>query len=275
MIRKLISLLFFVFISSFGNANIILDSVIYKNLNSCLILYGDSTFCFKYTGVDIFRLQCFGDDTVSYGKYLQYKNRALYLYSHPFIMPFQLNVIALEEKIESHDSITIILSSPFKEQCKEYPKSLKNAYFYLVELFYADTIKEEILSYRKSFFNDTILIPNFSKKLISKISITIYPYKSIGLGQPYYKYLSTNYFPKDYRSNYFSLHIPQFSACYMYYERFYNKEVEIIDKCTIAIDKKTLLSKCKGKKFKNKWKYIIFKCNNPYGTDRWGEVIED
>ena len=264
MMRSLFILLNFTFIYNICIAQIFKDSIVYKNHNSCLILYNDSTFILKNTGFDIARIQGFGDDTISYGKYLRYKNKSLYLYSNPSIMSSQLNVIAIEEKIEIQDSITIILSSPFKEQRKPHLSTLKDAFFYIIDLSFVDTTKKEKLSYKICSFNDTILIPNFSKKLVSKISIMIYPYKSIGLGQPYYKYLYADYSPKDCKSNYFSLFIPQFSACYIYYERFYDKEIEIVDKCTIAIDKRVFLSKCKGRKFNNEWKFIVFKRRNPY-----------
>jgi hypothetical protein len=61
----------------------------------------------------------------------------------------------------------------------------------------------------------------------------------------------------------------------MYYGRFYDREVEILDKCTIAIDKQTLLSRCKGKRFNKDWKFIIFERKNPYGTDKWGNLIDE
>ena len=275
MIKRLVVLLNFVLISTFCIAQVNRDSVLYKNLNSCLILYNDSTFIFKNTGFDIAPIHGFGDDTISYGKYIQYKNKSLYLYSDPYIMSSQLNITVQEEKIKQQDSITIILSSPYGGQCKNYLSILKDAYFYLIDLSYTDIATGKESNYKKCFFNDTIIIPDFSKKLIAKISIMIYPYKSIGLGTPYYKYLSANYTPKNNKSNYFSLYISQFTASYIYYERFYAKEIEIIDNCTIAIDKKTLLSKCMGEKFNDEWDFIIFKRKNPYGTDEIGNITED
>lgn len=275
MIKRLVVLLNIVFISTFCVAQVKRDSVLYKNLSSCLILYNDSTFFFKNTGFDIARVQGFGDDTISYGKYIQYKNKSLYLYSDPYIMSSQLSITVQEEKIKQQDSITIILSSPFGRQCKNYVSLLKDAYFYLIDLSYTDIETGKESNYKNCFFKDTIIIPDFSEKLITKISIMVYPYKSIGLGTPYYKYLSANYSPKNYKSNYFSFYISQFTACYIYYERFYAKEIEIIDNCTIAIDKKTLLSKCTGKIFNDEWNFIIFKRKNPYGKDEMGNIIED
>ena len=266
MIKKLFFLANIVLICCFCKAQI--DSVVYENLSSKLILYTDSTFVVKNKGWDIARLKGIGDDTITYGKYVKYKNKSLYLYSHPDIMSSQLDVISNFEAKNNRDStLTIILSSPFSEQRKEYPELLKEAYFYAVDILFAEE-KENTQMFPTVFLNDTIVIKNLPKKPIEKIFIRIYPYHSIGMRSAYYSYLSIDYSLEDIHSNFLSLHVPKFSAYYIYYARFDNQEVEILDNCTLTIDKQILLSKCKGKKFNKEWKFIVYKRRNPYETDQ-------
>lgn len=249
------------------------DSVVYENLDSKLILYPDSTFVLENTGVDIFRVQGFGDNIITYGKYVKYKNKSFYLYSHPEIMSSQLDVIANFEAKDNDSILTIILSSPLSKQKEEY-SILEKSYFYTVSFSYVED-KENLQTLPLIFFSDTILIKNFPNKPIEKIGIRIYPYQPMVLRSPFYDYLSLTYSLKDIHSNYLSLYVPKLTACYMYYKRFYGQEIEILDSCTVSIDKNTLLSKCKGKKFNKEWQFIIFQRKNPYGTDKWGNIEDD
>lgn len=242
------------------------DSIVYENLSSKLILYTDSTFVFKNKGVDIARIQDIGDDTITYGKYVRYENKSLYLYSHPEIMSPQLDVIANFEERSNQDSIlTIILSSPFSKQKRKHPELLEKAYFYLVDILHAGAKKSQFFS--QISFSDTILIKHLPEETIEKISINIYPYQSIGLHPPHYSHLSLNYTLRDIHSNYVSLYVPKFTAYYMYYHRFYGKEVKIMDTCTISIEKSSILSRCKGKKFDKEWQFILYQLKNPYKID--------
>jgi hypothetical protein len=252
-----------------------IDSIVYENFSSKLILCSDSTFVFKNKGTDITKIQGIGDDIITYGKYVKYKNKSLYLYSHPEIMPYQLDVIATFEGKSNQDStLTVILSSPFSEQRKKHFELLEKAYFYTINILYTGE-NEKLQRFPLIFFNDTIFIESFPEKGVEKISIGIYPYQSIWTSLPFYSYLSLNYYLKDIHSNYLSLYVPEFTAYYMYYDRFYGKEVKIMDDCTISIEKNSILSKCKGKKFDKEWQFILFQLNNPYRVDKWGNLIED
>jgi hypothetical protein len=191
-------------------------------------------------------------------------------------MSSQLDVIAIFETKSNHDStLTIILSSPFSEQRKEDPELLEKAFFYTVTILFAGEKEYNMQAIPLFSFSDTILIKNLPPKPIEKIFIRIYPYQSIEIYSSYYPYLSVNYSLKGIHSNYLSLYVPKFSAYYIYYARFYKKEIEVMDNCTLIVDKRHGLSKCKGKKFNKKWQLFLFQIKNPYGTDEWGNKIEE
>lgn len=271
----LILICIFFYYSSLAQTDYYKDSIVYENMGSKLILYNDDTFVFKNKGVDIWKIQGIGDDTISYGKYVQYKNESLFLYSHPDIKRSHMEIGVKEEMIKETDSIvTIIMSSPFSKQKQLYPHLLKDAYFYLVEMSFVENKGNMAHKFSQIFFTDTILMKNNHGCALKEVSIRIYPYKSFSPGTPYYSYLSLNYTLKSESSNLLRIYIPKFTAYYINYDRFYGKEVEIIDSCTLGIDKKFLLSKCQGKSFNEYWEFIIHQLRNPYEFDEWGNEIE-
>ena len=251
------------------------DSIIYRNLNSSLTIYSDSTFVLKREFEDMRPIYGIGDDTISYGKFKKYKNKALYLYTSPDITSSDLDIFAKEERQDKQQdsTITLILSSPYSVQKQKHFDLLKNAYFYLIDFEYADSLTQKSYSYSQIFLSDTIILRNYNGRPVKKIYITIYPYMNFGLLEPEKNYLSAIYTVQDIYANYFLLDIPKFTAAYMSYYCFYATEVELINRCSICIDKKTLMDRenCKCKKWAKKWNWIIHNIHhNPYEKkDDW------
>jgi hypothetical protein len=250
------------------------DSTIYENLGYRLILYSDSDFIFKWKGTDIARIQGIGDDTMSYGKYVKYKNKAFYLYSSPDLMSNDLKVMGTETFTPNmKDTITITISSPYNTRLLY--KEMSCSYLYIVRIRYkTDNItclNDIILSSPVSSFSNIIKIENRKQLPIESIIIQIYPYLSpysIGLYKdPVVYNLYAEYQVQAISANCFDIYLPQLTPYYCFHERFDAKEFEILNDCTIRVNKRMMLIKndCKSKwRVPRRFMRIREKTTNPY-----------
>jgi hypothetical protein len=229
------------------------DSTIYENNGYQLILYSDSDFIYKWKGADIARIQGIGDDTVSYGKYVKYKNKAFYLYSSPDLMSNHLKVMGTDTFIHNmKDTITITISSPYNTRLLY--KKMSCSYLYIVRMRYKQDkitcLSDIVLSSSICSFSNIIKIENREQLPIESIIIQIYPYLSpysIGLKPPVVYYLYAEYQVQAISANCFDIYLPQLTPYYCFHERFDAKEFEILNDCTIRVNKQMLLFKCKTK----------------------------
>jgi hypothetical protein len=254
------------------------DSTIYENSGYKLILYEDSSFVYKWKGSDIARIRGVGDDTVSWGKYVKYKNKAFYLYSSPELMSNELNVIGTESFMNSmKDSIIIILSSPFTEQSRLFPKKKINYYLYVIRLRYKieniKSLNDIVLTPPISSFSDTIKIGNINYHQIESIILQIYPYippYSLGIYREPVSSLYAEYYIQNTSSNCFNLHLPKLTTYYCFYDRFDAMELKRIDACTLLINNRMFLVKenCNPKWYIHKrFMRIGKKITNPYTNE--------
>lgn len=205
------------------------DSLVFVNSLHSIIFYDNNSFLIKRNWQDINPLLYCGDEILSFGTYVKKKNK-YYLFSDSSIMSDKLNIIPLCEIEKENLDFTIVLNSPYFDFIKQNPK-YEQSYFFLIKITEKTQNLEKEEVYPTIFFNDTIVLKNYSKKEISKINIEIYPLDKLRI--PWYKFLSLEYKLSKKGLNYISINIPQFSLNYIYYKRFEDLPIVQLNKNTI------------------------------------------
>lgn len=266
--------------------------IVYENMEASIILNHDGTFVYIVNHCDI--CPSFGEsDTVSYGRYVKRK-KSYYLFSSPEIWGAKMETFADEKMIETSDSLTIELFSPFEMETLNNP-NLRTTVFYQIEIYYdADSVRKLIgnqdsvlLSRFKIYFDDlnshrchslpqtiwynklTIYKPaNFP---VSHIEIKIYPTVNYRVNR---FFLWSMYSLKNPYSNHLQIHIPHFTYQYFCYEYFHYKEVEIISSKVVGMDGCLFWESDSFKKLKTShrkrhvnWRYRLWEINHPYEED--------
>lgn len=268
------------------------EKVTYEYNGIAISLFPDSTFIYEVAHCDICPSR--GEsDVVSFGRYVKYKDKAYYLFSSPQITKLELDVHAQENKININDSLKIELISPF-EKNRGNNIFERKAVFYQVTVFY--TINSNIFSHNIPDSNDLIFardyLPRFDDSIVAynpsytfwqnKFTIPIYKdFTMTGFKIKIYPadydrasrhFLWFNYLIKEEQSNYIQIEIPQFTYDYFCYESFYYKELKIINKNMVALDKIILRKKDANKKQRRKtvinWQYNAHNVEDPYKEEK-------
>jgi hypothetical protein len=205
------------------------DSLVFVNSLHSIIFYDNNSFLIKRNWRDINPLLYCGDEILSFGTYVKKWNN-YYLFSDSSIMSDKLNIIPLCEIEKENLDFTIILNSPYFDFIKQNPK-FAQSYFSLIKITEKTQNFENEVVYPTIFFNDTIVLKNYSKKEISKIRIEIYPLDNLRI--PWYNFLSLEYTLSKKGLNYISIYIPQFSLNYIYYKRYEDLPIIQLNKNTI------------------------------------------
>ena len=217
------------------------DSVIFQNMGERLILYKDGRFVELQNDCDIYRTRGLGDDTISYGKYVIYKNE-IYLYSDSALYS-QTLPINVEQCATNDDNYTIVVSSPYTEAKRKYGYYLKDTYFYSVEVTELDTVSETTVLNRFFTYSDTISMPKTTGFVMKKFFVRIHPAKPAFYtrGGDYFSYLCFSHTNLIKGSDLFFVSCPKHTPMYNRYVRYNGFILEIIAKDVLVYDRSSFL----------------------------------
>lgn len=274
--KKIIMLSMWVLLTSQGMAQLIdLDSVVFQNIGETLILYKDGRFVELENGSDICRIHGFGDDTISYGKYVIHKNE-IYLYSDSSLYYEELP-ITVEQQASNSDNYTIIVSSPYIEQ-KKYHECLQDNYFYSFEATEMDTISGMTVINRTFTYSDTISLPKTPGYVMKEFIVRIHPVKQpfFTRGRDYFSYLFFSYINSHPSSDLFYVVCPKHTPMYNKYIRYNGFLLEIISKDVLVYDRSSFFENknCKSPShvsYRKIKKHLTKSKLNPYEDLDWYE----
>lgn len=218
---------------------LIQDSIIYQNDSRTFIFYKNGCFTELQKNSDIYKNIGFGDDTITYGKYVIYKSD-IYLYSDTMLY-FKKLPIMVQELSDKKEIYTIVISSPYIYKKKRYD-CLRDSYFYLIEITETDTISSMTINKKIFSFSDTILIPKNTGCFLEKFLIKVYFCKQ-GFFTQYSGFFTFLYFShknNNYENNVFFVFCPNFTPMYNYYARYNGISLKIISKKVLIFDRSSI-----------------------------------
>lgn len=196
----------------------------YENGSHTLEFYEDGTFIYKLHPIDILPFSGWqSEDIISFGTFTSTEDK--YIISTPKEIKYaNLGMNLLQDTlIDSLESITIILNSPFEREKENHKgnSAYSKAYFYMVDAVYRiDNQRKDTVC--GPFFSNTITIP-CEKTFLESIYVKIYPFKHSNRLTPQFANLETQYRLSNFRSNFFVFEIPKFDTMYLYWLRFENQ----------------------------------------------------
>ena len=206
----------------------------FRFLNNIITFCNDGTFLETRLGADILTLKNIGDDTISYGKYLYYNNSYI-LYTSP---QWRYSTIELGkvDEVDNTDSsiLSIHLLSPFQNM-KARHNSFRRYFFYMFTISIIDNEKKAHDTLCGPYFEDIVHIGIENGFSVARIDIHIYPY-STNFITPHIPYLKTAYIPSNPKAKTFILELPQFSAMYPFWRRYYGYIVPKVSRKAIFKD---------------------------------------
>lgn len=206
----------------------------FRFLNNIITFYNDGTFLETRLGADILTLKNVGDDTISYGKYLFYKNSYI-LYTSP---QWRYTSIELGEvkEVDNTDSsiLSIHLQSPFQNMKARY-NYFRRYFFYMFTISIIDNEKKAHVTLCGPYFEDIVNIGIEDGYSVSRIDIRIYPYCTNFI-TPHIPYLKTAYIPSNPKAKTFILELPQFCVMYPFWRRYYGYIVPKVSRKAIFKD---------------------------------------
>lgn len=234
----------------------------YQNATTKIIFNSDRSFVLLNKGIDMLPIGGYGDDTLSYGRYS--KNSKYYILNSDTLINSDFLQLSVAEQYSTDSLVTIIFDSPYSH----YKKSnvfLDSSYFYWLSVTYTDSLGLNFFKQNYCCFNDTFEIINTNNYCVLEFYLRIYPYKYLSLREkPYYPFLRSYYKVNNKYANQLHVKIPSFTPMYIYYERFSNEHLHIIDSNTIGVRQCYILSKGKSKRTHKIRKFLIDTgCMNP------------
>ncbi len=225
-----------------------------------------------YDGVCDLCLTYGRSDTISFGKYVKYKNRLYFLFSDPSVTGNRIHAEVFESETPLKDSALIIMNSPFAKLNKEELFSDGTVVVYVITIWYDNSINMDNYGTCKlknpqsfSTLADSIVIPKPSDIPIKKIMIEAICNRSDSKKTLWYMYET-----KDFSSSSFVFDLKDFIYERFFYRSYFMEPIIIIDNNTIDFDRQIFQIKEKrirrfprGKRYYN----VFNKVENPYENE--------
>ena len=239
----------------------------YSHNNPAIIFDADGTFAIIEKPCNL--CYTFGrNDTVSFGKYVKYKNEKYFLFSDPIATGNHVYADVEENIRVPKDSLLIVLKGLAFEQTNDVLFSEDNTIVYIINIWYAGEegdFSEKFIHQKIVMQTDSIVVPKQSTHAIEMIRIDIACH-CLNAQRP----LQYVYKTKHLESNSFVFSFKDVSYNRFFYRSFFAEPVLIIDDNTIDFDRmlfqkeeKRIRRYPKGKKY-----YDVFcKVKDPYHND--------
>lgn len=202
------------------------DSVIYRGSGSYFVFYSDSTYKLINMPCDICPAFADNNNLLSFGRYVKFKNKAIYLYSDTSLNDVEMNVV---ESKDQTPYFKIHIETPAQEDSLDM---LRPHYFYALRIFYKRICKDSVNYFHQEYYQNEpqFTIPKDSTIFISNITVCIYP-KESAKGKPFTK---NRYIVKSNINNIFTISFPQFVTGYLDYLRMFHYRLDIFNKRLIG-----------------------------------------